>query len=103
MTKRIKHGMPRIRAFTTIWNDVVDLNWWASSPRLCRVKVAELIATQPSVTAKGLKTVERDWRRPIFVVRINNRLYIRDGHHRATRALQRGQKTIRAWVATIAL
>ena len=95
--KRIKHGLPSIRAFTTIWNDVVDLNWWGTWKTIRRVRLDKLIATQPSVTAGGL--INFDWRRPIFVVRINNKLYIRDGHHRVTRALRREQKTIRAWVA----
>jgi len=58
--------------------------------------VSKLVGTQPSVLIKGLAAL--DWRRPIYVVRIAGVYYIRDGHHRVYRAIQRGQKTIAAQV-----
>jgi hypothetical protein len=99
---RIKHGMPYVRALSGTWIVVNDFFWWEADIVPRRVRLNRLIATQPYVTSKGLAKVEHDHRgRPISVVRINNKLYIRDGHHRTTRALRRGQKTIAAHVVEI--
>jgi hypothetical protein len=92
----VKISFPYVRAFTKMWDRVNNLRWVESTKYLCRVQLSELIATQPRVYARGLKHPDP---RPILVVKIGRQLYIRDGHHRATKALNAGRKTILAWVA----
>ena len=81
-----------------VWEEVTGFNWFASVVTARRVPIPSLIGTQRSVVVKGL--VKRD-RRRILVVSIRGKNYIRDGHHRVTRAIMRGQKTIGAYVVTL--
>ena len=97
---RVRIPLKRTRTFSARWNIVNDITYQSHDFTLMRVPVASLRGTQRSVTTRGLAEVNERWSysRPIYVVRIAGINYIRDGHHRATRAFNRGQKTIRAYV-----
>jgi hypothetical protein len=95
MRGRLKIPFARVKPFTPMWTAVTSLGWRASTYTLRRVLVADLIGTQATVLRNSL--LIRDTR-PIYVVRIAGKMFIRDGHHRATRAFLHHQKTIRAFV-----
>lgn len=96
---RIKFPLPHINSRNPLWYKATGLELAGHFTTLKRVKVATLTGTQASVTKKGLITVDRS--RPIIVVRIGKKNYVRDGHHRVTRAWWHAQKTIRAYVLTV--
>jgi hypothetical protein len=100
LAKRLTFPLPHVRTFSARWNIVNDLAYQRHDFTVTCVSVASLRGTQRSVTTRGLAEVNERWSysRPIYVVRIAGINYIRDGHHRATRAFNRGQKTIRAYV-----
>lgn len=91
-----KLKIPYIRSTNRLFDCVNDFDWRARCPQKMRVRLDMLVGVQPFVTVQGL--LDLNWRRPIFVVRLGEKFYIRDGHHRVTRALSRGQKTINALV-----
>jgi hypothetical protein len=96
--RTIKLNSP-IKPFSKIWDKVCDLNWHRSNfhPKTLRLRV--LRNTQPSVTLKGLLTCDETLR--IYVVKIEGKYYIRDGHHRVTKARILGRKAIDALVAEV--
>lgn len=96
MIRTVKLDMPRLRPSTKRWWRITDLNWYSSMFDPQRVRIADLIATQPSVTLRGLLDCDPEMR--IYVVQIGDKKYIRDGHHRTTVARLRGKKTIDALV-----
>lgn len=87
---------PAIKISNPLWDIVTDMTLSMLQFTRVRLRVSTLIGTQPSVTSKGMKAITTDWRRPIVVVRIGRKNYIRDGHHRVTRARQLNQRTITA-------
>lgn len=89
---------PSIKPGSDTWERITDVSWFTSDFKHGRVRVASLIGTQSSVTRGGMKIIATDWRRPILVVRIAGKSYIRDGHHRVTRAKYLGQQTIAALI-----
>jgi hypothetical protein len=99
MKRTMKIPFPRVRAFSPLWDVVSRFDWWIPDKVLQRVRIDRLIATQPSVTLRGLAHCAVY--SPLSLVKINGRLYIRNGHHRAMRAFLRGQKTIQAEVVTL--
>jgi hypothetical protein len=98
---RTRHGFPYVTPRTKQWRLTTSLNWFTSDFKPQRLLIPSLIGTQRTVLIRGLRRV--DWRRPIFVVRIAGKNYIRDGHHRAERARLRGQKTIASWVLDLSI
>lgn len=62
--------------------------------RPARVNVVDLIATQPAVSDHGLRKYSSGGGKRPMVARKDGRLYIMDGHHRATSALAHGEPTI---------
>jgi hypothetical protein len=79
------------------WDKVNGVGHNMGEFKLRRIRIDKLVGTQPSVRLLGVKHAS-SYGRPILTVRVGGVIYIRDGHHRVTRAVQRGQKTILAWV-----
>jgi hypothetical protein len=90
---RMKFPLPKVGYHTLEWDIATTLNWFMVSHTVRRLPLKKLVGTQSSVLIRGVKNV--NWKRPVFVIRINGVYYIRDGHHRVTRAFLKGQKTIR--------
>lgn len=91
-----KRFLPSIRVFSPRWNQVTDLNWFNSKTTRKWVSLEGLIGTQQWVLLQGVK--EADLTHPVFIVRIAGKSYIRDGHHRVTRARELGRRAIPAEV-----
>jgi hypothetical protein len=96
---RIKFPLPHVKPGTAAYETTTGVDWWSEPKRHSRVLIRRLIGTQPSVLIQGISRVE--WHRPIFVVLIAGRMYIRDGHHRVARAIKRKRKTIFAEILTL--
>ena len=104
---RFKERFPLkyIRPTHCHWDRVnLDTDWVAATNAnktvIATLTIADLVGVQPYVTIKGVYDDEPDYR-TINVVEIEGIKYIRDGHHRVTRALRRGRKTIVAEVLTL--
>jgi hypothetical protein len=84
------------------WSRVgLDTDWYGWYPKqMTTLPIASLVGTQPYVTIKGVYDDAPD-HRTINVVQIQGIHYIRDGHHRVTRALKQGRKTIAAEVLVL--
>lgn len=91
-----KRFLPSIRPFKPTWERVTDLNWFSVKTKQKWIPLDGLIGTQSWVRLQGVK--DADLSRPIFVVKIGGKSYIRDGHHRVTRALELGRRAIPAEV-----
>lgn len=91
-----KRFMPSIRVFSPRWEQVTDLNWFREKTKRKWISLDGLIGTQSWVRLQGVK--DADLSHPIFVVVIGGKSYIRDGHHRVTRALELGRRAIPAEV-----
>lgn len=91
--------LPQVRAFSKTWELVNGFNWHCRKYEILDVPISKLIATQPSVELKGLLTCDSDLR--IFVAKIGDKYYIRDGHHRTMKAKILGEKTIAALIAEV--
>ena len=91
--------LPQVRAFSKTWELVNGFNWHYRKYEILDVPISKLIATQPSVKLKGLLTCDSDLR--IFVAKIGDKYYIRDGHHRTMKAKILGEKTIAALIAEV--
>lgn len=96
MKRTLTFPLPKIRRETAAWFRVTDFGVRVEDFKLGRIALDRLIGTQPSVTIKGLAST--DWHRPIYVVIIGRKAYIRDGHHRVVRSLMRNRKTIKAYI-----
>ena len=93
----------------TPWPDMgMTTDRWMAEVKPTIVAIADLIATQPSVVLSALHV---DYTRPggepwakdalPHVVQWRGSLYLEDGHHRAVRALLRGETTMEARVLTL--
>ena len=101
MRVRERFPLHYIRPTHRDWDRVnLDTNWHAHPKTFMRVRIANLVGVQPTVTIRGVYNDERD-DRPINIVKIAGVLYIRDGHHRVVRAIKRNRKTILAQVLTL--
>ena len=101
---KIKERFPLrfIRPTHRDWDRVnLDTVWWDHPHPVCSVTIAELVGVQAYVTIKGVADADETSVRPIYVVEIAGVKYIRDGHHRVTRALKRGHKTVIAELLTL--
>jgi hypothetical protein len=83
------------------WEYVNDLFWWNHQHPVSRVAIADLVGIQAYVTVNGVADADETSVHPIYVVEVAGVKYIRDGHHRVTRALKRGHKTVSAEVLTL--
>jgi hypothetical protein len=100
---RIKERFPLkyIRPSHPHWDRVtLDTDWHAYPKVTATLTIADLVGVQPYVTIRGVYDDTPD-HRSINVVEIQGVKYIRDGHHRVTRAIKRGRKTIIAEVLTL--
>lgn len=97
MRTNIRFPLRYVTPRNSLWERITGLEWWAATKLCYRVQLSKLIGVQAHVTVAGVRDV--CWPpMPIYVVKIGNKHYIRDGHHRVTRALQAGKKTILAAV-----
>lgn len=96
---QVKVRMPRTGYFTKAWNAITEFNWWSYDSVTKNISIADLIATQEYVRLNGL--VSCDPTLPILVVKYRGKFYIRDGHHRTTRARALGKKTVLAEVVEL--
>lgn len=101
MRVRERFPLHYIRPTHRDWDRVnLGTDWHAHTKIRMRVRIANLVGVQPTVTIRGVYTDERD-DRPINIIKIAGTLYIRDGHHRVTRAIKRKRKTIFAEVLAL--
>jgi hypothetical protein len=90
-----------IRTTHPHWDRVNEPNWFASNFKKARVAIASLVGVQAYVTINGVADADDTAIRPIYVVEVQGVKYIRDGHHRVTRAIKRGRKTVVAEVLVL--